>query len=412
MSKFTHLHVHSHYSLLDGLSKISELVARAKQMGMESLALTDHGVMYGAIEFYNSCLEAGIKPIIGVEAYIAPRSLADKSGKVDSDYFHLTLLAANDKGYKNLLKLTTIAHIDGYYYKPRIDLNVLRQHSSGLIALSGCQRGELARAVMNKSDAEIKEVLKKYLDIFGAENFYIEIQRNSLPAEALAKAGRVQDAAEQKLSQKLIALARANNLKIVATADCHYIYPNDAEAQDVLLCIGTARITSDSNRMDMRGYDLSLKTGDEMLERFQDIPESVSNTAEVASRCDLKILTGQRYFPKVEVPAGKTIAEYLRELTYEKALPLYGKNGQIPPEIQERIDYELNIIIKTGFDTYILMVADVVEGAHKLGAITNTRGSAAGSIVGRILGITNVDPLYYELPFERFYFSNQIERIR
>ncbi|OGE83679.1 MAG: DNA polymerase III subunit alpha [Candidatus Doudnabacteria bacterium RIFCSPLOWO2_01_FULL_44_21] len=389
---FTHLHVHSHYSLLDGLSKIDELVSAAKSMGLEALALTDHGVMYGTIPFYNLCLEAGIKPIVGLEAYIAPRGLQDKSGKVDADYYHLTLLAANDDGYKNLLKLTTIAHLEGFYYKPRIDLETLKKHSSGLIALSGCQRGELAKAVMSKSEAEIKSILEKYLEIFGRDGFYIEIQRNS----------RKRDPAEEMLNQKLIALAAKENLKPVATADSHYIHEDDSEAQDVLICIGTGRTVNEADRMDMRGYDLSLKTAEQMAEKFQDLPEAISNTAEIADKCHLKILTNQRYFPHVEVPPGKTAAEYLRELTYSKSLSLYGNNGIVPDEVQKRIDYELDIIIKTGFDTYILMVADVVEGAHKLGAVTNTRGSAAGSIVGRILGITNVDPLYYELPFERF----------
>ena len=393
MSQFTHLHVHSHYSLLDGLSKIDELISRAKQLGMDSLALTDHGVMYGVIPFYNACLDAGIKPIIGVEAYIAPRSLSDKSGKLDSDYHHLTLLAQNEDGYKNLLKLTTIAHLEGFYYKPRIDLEVLKKHSSGLIALSGCARGELARTVLNHSDAEIKTVLQKYLNIFERDNFYIEIQRNS----------RLADPQEENLLKKLVALARQENLKLVATADSHYIHPEDAEAQDILICIGTARTVNDTDRLDMRGYDLSLKSETEMLDRFKDVPEAVSNTALVAGRCQLKIKTDQRYFPKVEVPAGLTSSEYLRKTTYERALALYGdKDRMIAEDIKTRIDYELNIILKKGFDTYFLMVADVVEAAHKVGAVTNTRGSAAGSIVGRILGITNVDPLYYELPFERF----------
>lgn len=392
MAKFTHLHVHSHYSLLDGLSKIDELVSRAKQLGMEAIALTDHGVMYGAIPFYNACWDAGIKPIIGIEAYVAPRSLQQKDGKIDSDYYHLTLLAQNEVGYRNLMKLTTTAHIDGYYYKPRIDLDVLKKYSDGLICLSGCQRGELARAVINKSPDEIKTVLEKYLDIFGRENFYVEIQRNS----------KNPDAAEEALCRKLIDLARTEQLKLVATADCHYIHPEDAEAQDVLICIGTARTVSEEDRLDMRGYDLSLKSEEEMYRRFSDIPEAVANTSEVAEKCNLKIATNQRYFPKVEVPQGKTTADYLRELTYEKALPLYGKDGSLSEEIKKRLDYELDIIIKKGFDTYFLMVADVVEMAHSIGAVTNTRGSAAGSLVGRVLGITNVDPLYYELPFERF----------
>src|SRR3989344_8177515 len=396
MPKFTHLHVHSHFSLLDGLSKIDELVSRAKELGMDSLALTDHGVMYGAVQFFNACQEAGIKPIVGIEAYIAPRTLQDKEGKIDSDYYHLTLLAANQAGYKNLLKLTTIAHIDGFYYKPRIDLETLKKHSEGLVCLSGCMRGELSRAVVSRAPAEVKTILDKYLDIFGRDNFYIEIQHNG---REKSSSGVIEKEAQ---TQKLIDLARRENLKLVATADCHYINPEDAEAQDVLVCIGTGRTINEEGRLDMREWDLSLTSQEQMLERFKDVPDAVYNTAEVAAKCDMKILINQRYFPKVEVPEGLTTAEHLRQLTYSRSIPLYGKNGVVPEEIQKRIDYELDIIIKKGFDTYFLMVADVVEGAHKIGAITNTRGSAAGSIVGRILGITNVDPLYYELPFERF----------
>ncbi|HEX5430269.1 MAG TPA: DNA polymerase III subunit alpha [Patescibacteria group bacterium] len=389
---FTHLHVHSHFSLLDGLSQIPQLTAAAKNLGFESLALTDHGVMYGVIEFYNACLDAGIKPIIGVEAYVAPRSLSDKDSKEDANYFHLTLLAADELGYHNLLKLTTIAHTQGFYYKPRIDLEVLREHSQGLICLSGCQRGEIARAALHKSETEAQASLEKYLQIFGPEKLFIEIQRNSLNL----------DPQEEKLNQRLIALARKNNLRVVATSDCHYINPEDAEAQDVLVCIGTGKTVQDDDRLDMRSHDLSLKSAERMAELFADIPEAVSNTQIVADMCNLKILTNQRYFPQVELPEGKTSAEFLRDLTYDRANILYGHNGEIPVDIRQRIDYELDIIIKKGFDTYFLMVADVVEGAHKIGAITNTRGSAAGSIVGRSLGITNVDPLYYELPFERF----------
>ncbi len=417
LMQFTHLHCHSHFSLLDGLSKIEPLVERAKELGMDSLALTDHGVMYGAVEFYNKCKESGIKPIIGLEAYIAPRSMSDKSGKVDADYYHLTLLAQNDEGYKNLIQLTTLAHLEGFYYKPRIDLEILKKHSNGLVCLSGCQRGEIARAAVNKTVDEAQKVLEKYLDIFTADRLFIELQRNSKNQADKEK--------EQQLNEKLIALAKANNLPMVATADCHYIYPEDAEAQDVMVCIGTGRTVQDTDRLDMRGYDLSLKSPEKMAELFYDLPEAVENTQKVADLCNLEILIDQRYFPQVEIPEGMTSAEYLQKVVYEKALPLYGKDqspvvqapglpneqgtalhyGQgkiVPDEIKQRIDYELNIICKKGFDTYFLMVADVVNGAHKIGAITNTRGSAAGSIVGRILGITNVDPLYYELPFERF----------
>jgi DNA polymerase-3 subunit alpha len=388
---FTHLHCHTHFSLLDGLSKIDPLVERALELKMNALAMTDHGVMYGAIEFYNRCLEANIKPIVGLEAYVAPRSRLDKEGRSDSDYFHLTLLSQNWEGYHHLIELTTQAHLEGFYYKPRIDLEILKAKSSGLIALSGCQRGEIARALM-RSQKEGQEALEKYLAIFGRENFYIEVQRNS----------RNKDAQETELNARLVDLAKKNSLKLVATADCHYIYPEDAEAQDVLVCIGTARTVTDTDRLDMRGYDLSLKSAEQMAEKFYDIPEALDTTQEIANKCQLEIKTNQHYFPKVKIPEGQTSEEFLRQTVYEKALPLYGRDGALPEEIKIRLDYELNIIIKKGFDTYFLMVADIVQGAHNIGAITNTRGSAAGSLVGKVLGITNVDPLYYELPFERF----------
>ncbi len=391
--KFTHLHCHTHYSLLDGLSKIDPLIERANELGMDSLAITDHGVMYGAIEFYTQCKEAGIKPIIGVEAYIAPRTMHDREGKIDSDYHHLILLAKNYEGYKNLMLLTTLAHTEGFYYKPRIDLQILKKYSQGLICLSGCQRGEIARALMNKSETESQEVLQKYLDIFGKENLFLEIQRNS-KLEGKER--------EEKLNQKLISLAKKNGLDVVATADCHYIYPEDSEAQDVLVCIGTGTTVNEPNRLDMRSYDLSLKTPEQMQELFYDVPEAITSTQKIADACNIEIPIDQRYFPKVEIPEGLNSEEYLKKVVHEKAVPLYGKEGVVAPEIIERIDYELNIICKKGFDTYFLMVADLVQGAHNIGAITNTRGSAAGSIVGKILGITNVDPLYYELPFERF----------
>ncbi len=390
--QFTHLHCHSHYSLLDGLSKIEPLVERAKELGMDSIALTDHGVLYGAVEFYNKCKEAGIKPIVGMEAYVAPRSRLEKLGKIDADYNHLILLAQNDIGYKNLIQLSTLAHLEGFYYRPRIDLETLQKYSQGLICLSGCQRGEIARAAINKTVEEAQAVLQKYSQIFSTGSLFIEIQRNT----------KNHDPKEKELNEKLVALAKGNSLPVVATADCHYIYPEDSEAQDVMVCIGTGTTVQEAGRLDMRGYDLSLKSPQAMAELFYDLPEAVENTQKVAEMCNLELAVDQRYFPSVEIPEGLTSKEYLKKITYEKALPLYGKEGKISPDIQQRMDYELDIICKKDFDTYFLMVADVVDGAHKIGAITNTRGSAAGSIVGRILGITKVDPLYYELPFERF----------
>lgn len=432
---FVHLHCHSHYSLLDGLSKIDPLLQRVKELNMTALALTDHGVMYGSVEFYTKAKDLGIKPIIGIEAYIAPRSMKDKEGRSDTDYYHLTLLAQNETGYRNLIQLTTLAHLEGFYYKPRIDLELLKKHSEGLIALSGCQRGEIPRALKDKTFSEAQKVLEKYLSIFGRERLYLELQRN-------AKTAIPQ---EEQLMEKLVDLSRANSVPLVATADCHYIYPEDAQAHDVLICIGTGRTVKESNRLDMRAYDLSLKTVEKMQELFYDLPEALENTLKVAEECNLEIKINQRYFPKAKIPAGKTSEEYLREEVYRKAIQIYGQLVQpktvfaqtassfepttydltapeisrpdearrpslgkdLPQNIRARIDYELDIIVKQGFADYFLMVADVVEGAHKLGAITNTRGSAAGSIVGYILGITQIDPLYFELPFERFLSAHR-----
>ncbi len=393
--QFTHLHCHSHYSLLDGLSKIDQLVEAAVTRGFSSLALTDHGVLYGAIEFYNKCNAAGIKPIIGMEAYIAPRKMTDKDGRQDADYHHLTLLARNYAGYLNLMKLTTLAHTEGFYYKPRIDKELLTQYSEGLIALSGCQRGEIARA-FDSSNKKAEQVLGQYLEIFGKENFFLEIQRNSLNNST----GEID--AETKLNNNLIELGRNHAVNLVATQDSHYIEPYDSEAQDVLVCIGTGRTVGDVNRLDMRSHDLSLRSTEDMMRIFADVPEAISNTQIIAEMCSVEIPINQRYFASVPLPEGVTPEQELQRIVNEKGPAMYAKNGIMPPEIQERIDYELNIIMQKGFAVYFLMVADIVQGAHDIGALTNTRGSAAGSIVSHILNISSIDPLYYELPFERF----------
>ncbi len=389
---FVHLHCHSNYSLLDGLSKIEDLVARTNELGMPALALTDHGVMYGAIEFYTACTAAGIKPIIGVEAYVAPRRLEDKEGREDADYFHLTLLAENEAGYKNLIALTTEAHLRGFYYKPRIDLELLTRHADGLICLTGCQRGQVARAVSGRGLSAGQEALDRYLKIFDRDHLFVELQRNS----------RAGDPAERDLSEKLLTLARSNSLEVVATADCHYVYPEDSEAQDVLICIGTGKTVQDTDRLDMRAYDASLKSPERMRELFSDVPEAVDNTLKVAERCNLEIKIDQRYFPTVSIPEGETPDSFLRKEAYGRASAFYGKNGALPEAVATRIDYELGIIAQKGFSSYFLMVAEIVRGCRDIGALTNTRGSAAGSIVSHVLGISDVDPLYYQLPFERF----------
>lgn len=388
MGQFTHLHCHSHFSLLDGLSKISSLVKTAKEQGMTSLAITDHGVMYGAIEFYNTCQAEGIKPIIGIEAYIAPRGMQVKEGKVDADYHHLTLLSKNYEGYLNLIALTTKAHIDGYYYKPRIDLELLKQHSNGLIALSGCPRGQIARA-FKASEQAAEKALQQHLDIFGKENFYIEIQRTT------------HDGSELMPIDSLVELARKFGVGIVATQDSHYILKEDAEAQDIMVCIGTGRTVDDPNRLDMRSHDLSLSSPKEMIEKFKDIPEAITNTQVIADQIDIQIPINQRYFAKVELPKNTTPEEELRRIVFERARLVY-KTDNLSAEVNDRIEYELDIICQMGFAVYFLMVADIVKGAHELGALTNTRGSAAGSITAYLLQISAIDPLEYQLPFERF----------
>lgn len=390
---FTHLHTHSHYSLLDGLSKIDPLVERAKNLGMDALALTDHGVMYGAIEFYNKCREAGVKPIIGMEAYISPRRMTDREGKIDADYFHLTLLAKSFTGYKNLMMLSTRAHTEGFYYKPRVDVQLLARHAEGLIALSGCQRGEVARALGSGSRGEARPIVEKYQSIFGPENFYIELQRNS----------QNESDEQNELNGRLREIARDCRAEVVATQDSHYLDHEDAEAQDVLICIGTGRTVDDADRLDMKGHDLSLRSPADMARIFSDVPEAIANTSRIADACRVEIPTNQRYFATVDLPAGKTAESFLTETVWREALIRYGGAEKLlPPDTEKRIAYELDIICQKGFAPYFLMVADIVRGAKSIGAITNTRGSAAGSIVGYILGISIIDPLYYQLPFERF----------
>jgi DNA polymerase III subunit alpha len=386
---FTHLHCHSHYSLLDGLSKVPDLVKQAKEYQMDALAITDHGVMYGAIEFYNVCKKEGIKPIIGLEAYMAPRGMRLKEGKIDADYNHLTLLAKDYQGYLNLMKLTTLAHTEGYYYKPRLDLEVLKEYNEGLIALSGCPRGAVPRAVKT-SDANAQQALSEHLAIFGEDRFFLELQRNNVSGEELQP------------NELLIKLGAQMGVRTVATQDCHYLHKEDSEAQDVLVCVGTGRTVEDPNRLDMRDHDLSFSTTEEMTAKFADIPEAITNTKLIADQVDLEIPINQRYFAQVKLPAGVTADQELTRLVNQRAAEVYAERGGVTTEIQERIDYELNIICEKGFAVYFLMVADIVAGAHQLGALTNTRGSAAGSIVAYLLKISAIDPLEYQLPFERF----------
>ena len=412
MSNFVHLHGHTEYSLLDGLSKIPQLVKLVKDLGMEAVAITDHGVMYVAIEFYKACLEAGIKPIIGVEMYVAKRSLLDKEGKLDSEPFHLTVLAKNYQGYLNLMKLTTFAHIKGYYYRPRVDKKLLKDFSEGLIALSGCPSGEFIRSLVDGKLEKTEEVIKSYQEIFG-EDFYLELQHHpyeiskDLATDEVIKADcqrllEIQNTTKVRVKE----LSQKMGLKIVATNDFHYLKKEDAEAQDVLLCIQTGNFLSEIDRMRMIDTpDYYVKSLAEMEENFKDLPQALENTAKIADMVDIEIPLGVARFPVFQIPAptagirvGESSMEHLRNLTFQKA----EEKVNLTATIKDRLEYELGVIEKTKYADYFLVVWDFMDWAHQRGIITNTRGSAAGSMVLYCLGVTNLNPLDYLLPFERF----------
>lgn len=386
---FTHLHVHSHYSLLDGLAKIPALVDHAKKMGMDSLALTDHGSLYGTIEFYQECKKKDIKPIIGVELYVAQRGHTDKQPKLDSKPYHLVVLAETIEGYHNLLKLVSRSHIDGYYYKPRVDLELLKQNSNGLIALSGCLNGQVARSILHKGLTGGAATIKKYQEIFGHNNFFLELQHNPNTAE------------QSIVNEAIKKLTVSTGAPLVATADSHYLTPDDAEAQDILVCIQTKHQVTDTKRMSMRNEDYSLTSAETMQEWFKDTPEALENTTKIAERCSVTLPLGKVHMPHYDLPDGKTADNALRELCITGIKGRYREDQN--NEVMERLDYELTIINKTGFASYFLIVQDFVNWAKMQNIVVGPgRGSAAGSIVAYLSGITNIDPINYDLLFERF----------
>lgn len=406
MDKFIHLHVHSEFSLLDGLSKIPKLVGRAKSMKMDALALTDHGVMYGVIEFYKSCLEEGVKPIIGVEAYIARDGLADKSPTNETD--HLTLLAKSYEGYKSLLKLVTIANVDGFYYRPRMDREVLRKYGRDLIALSGCWTSEVAKHILSEDLKSAKRTIEEYADIFGPDNFYLEIQdhqynkflaaheQGDLIYNELSESQRKTEI----ISRNLIALSKQTSLPLVATNDVHYVEEDDAQAQDALLCIQTGKNLSEINRLRMiDAPTFYLRPAAEMSQIFKNTPEAITNTIKIAQKCQIEIPIGKNQFPRFRVPAGLTANKYLEKQVREGAKK---KIKSIGGNLQKRLDYEISVIEEKGYADYFLVVADIIAWAADQGIISTTRGSAAGSLVSYSLGITTVDPIEFGLPFERF----------
>jgi DNA polymerase-3 subunit alpha len=390
MPDFVHLHNHSEYSLLDGLSKTKEMVARAAELGMKAIAITDHGSLYGAIKFFKACKEKEIKPIIGCEVYVAKRSLHDKEAEHDKDYNHLILLAKNEQGYKNLMKLVSIAYLEGFYYKPRVDLALLKNYSEGIICLSACLNGYITDPLMHDQQDVAEDRLQKLSKIFGPDHFYLELQRHpNLPQQDQA-------------NEKLLDLSKRFGVPVVATNDNHYILKEDAEAQEILLCIQTQTTIETKNRkmsmLDSPGF--YIKSPEEMAKEFADIPQAVENSVKIADMCNLEITLGKWIMPVFDVPSGKTPGQYLRELTEEGLKTRY---KEITKQITERMEYELSIILKKGYETYFLVVADFVNWAKKNGiSVGPGRGSAAGSLVSYALSVTDVDPFYFNLPFERF----------
>lgn len=385
---FTHLHVHTEYSLLDGSGKIDEMVARAKELGMDSLAITDHGVMYGAIDFYKAAKKCGIKPIIGCEVYVAPGSRFDKETNAGEDrYYHLVLLAENNLGYENLMKIVSKGFIDGFYYKPRVDYEVLNEYHEGIIALSACLAGEVQRFLNRGMYEEGVKAAYKYQEIFGEGNFFLELQDHGM--------------AEQKnVNQQLLRMSRETGIKLVATNDVHYIYKEDEEAHDILLCIQTGKKVADEERMRYEGGQYYLKSEEEMVRLFPYAREALENTAEIAARCEVEFKFHETKLPQFDVPDGYTAWEYLNKLCTEGLAARYPDDDGT---LRKQLDYELGIIKQMGYVDYFLIVWDFIKYAKDNGiSVGPGRGSAAGSIVSYCLEITTIDPVKYSLIFERF----------
>jgi len=394
--KYTHLHVHSHYSLLDGLGKIDDLLDRTKELGMDSIALTDHGVMYGAVELFIKAKEKGVKPIIGCEMYVASGDYKSKESTAENrKRYHLILLVKNEEGYHNLMKLVSIAHLDGFYYKPRINRELLRQYSKGLVGLSACAEGEIpAHIIMGKYD-KAKELALEYKNIFDEGSFFLEVQNHPRFAnQEIANDGIF------KLSEEL-------NIPVVATCDVHYVNKADADAQDILLCVQTNRKVQEKDRMNLLDFDLSLRSPEEVAAAFPENPEVISNTQLVVDQCNFQLKLGETQLPHFNVPEGYTDMSYLRHLCEEGLKKRFGEN--IEPKHRERMEYELSVIEKTGYASYFLIVQDFVNWAKENGIVVGPgRGSAAGSFVSYLTGITNIDPIEYNLLFERFLNPDRI----
>lgn len=394
--KYTHLHVHSHYSLLDGLGKIDDLLDRAKELGMESIALTDHGVMYGAVELFMKAKEKGIKPIIGCEMYVTPNDLHSKNPTAeDRKRHHLILLVRNEEGYHNLMKLVSIAHLEGFYYKPRIDRKVLRQYAKGLVGLSACAEGEVPVALIEGNHDKAKRLALEYQDIFDPGCFFLEVQDHpNFEPQMIANKG-------------IFKLGKELDIPIVATCDVHYVRREDATAQDILLCVQTNRKVDETNRMNLMDFNLSLRSPEEVAAGFPDHPEVLENTQKVVDLCNFKLKLGETKLPRFDVPEGYTPMSFLTKMCEDGLRSRFGTD--ITKERRDRMEYELSVIEKTGYASYFLIVQDFVNWAKNNGIVTGPgRGSAAGSFVSYLIGITNMDPIKYDLLFERFLNPERI----
>lgn len=394
MGNFVHLHIHSEFSLLDGANRIKDLPVRAKELGMDAMAITDHGAMFGAIDFYKACKANGIKPIIGCEVYVAPRKRTDKDPNLDAKYSHLILIAKDNEGYKNLAKLVSVGYIEGFYYKPRIDHEVLEQYHEGLICCSACLAGEVNQAILANDMQKAKEVALWYKGIFG-EDYYLEIQNNGIKEQVLA-------------NQKLIELSRELDIPLVATNDAHYLKREDAYNHEVLLCIQTGKRMTDPDRMRFETDELYVKSPEEMSDYFRNVPDAIENTVKIAEKCNVEFEFGHTILPNYDVPKEfATHYDYLEKLTKDGLIQRYGENPS--EEVKQRAEYELSVINKMGYVDYFLIVWDYIHYAktHNI-PVGPGRGSGAGSIVAYAIGITDIDPIAYGLIFERFLNPERI----
>lgn len=390
--EFVHLHVHSEYSILDGLANIEALIKRTRELGMSSLALTDHGALHGVVDFYNAAWEAGVQPIIGCEVYVAPRGMDQREPKIDDKNYHLTLLAQDETGYHNLSTLSSLAHLDGFYYKPRVDRDLLSKHQSGLICLSGCQSGEVAQLLLNGQEEQARSVASWYRDLLGPERYFLELQDQGLDGQT-------------ELNRQLVNLARELNLEIVATNDLHYVRPEDARAHDILMCVQTGSTIDDEKRMRMATPNFYLRSPAEMEQLFGELPPALRNTVEIAERCRVKLEFDRILLPQFDIPHNCTPDSYLRQLCEDG---LESRYELVTEAHRRRLSYELDVIAKTGYALYFLIVADFVLYARSRGILADPRGSVAGSIVIYCLGISNIDPLKYNIMFERFLHDERL----